>query len=104
MGLINLLLVIFIIVIFVTRIRIVPQANVYVVERLGAFYKAWGTGINFLVPFIDRVAKRVSIKEQVVDFTPQAVISSPSITVSVGFPSQTEPTTKTSLGERWRRL
>ena len=48
MGLIILLLVIFIIVIFVTRIRIVPQANVYVVERLGAFYKAWGTGIHFL--------------------------------------------------------
>lgn len=53
------------------RIRIVPQANVYVVERLGAFYKAWGTGIHFLVPFIDRVAKRVSIKEQVVDFKPR---------------------------------
>lgn len=83
MGLIILLLVIFIIVIFVTRIRIVPQANVYVVERLGAFYKAWGTGIHFLVPFIDRVAKRVSIKEQVVDFKPQAVITKDNVTMQI---------------------
>lgn len=83
MGLIILLLAIFIIVIFVTRIRIVPQANVYVVERLGAFYKAWGTGIHFLVPFIDRVAKRVSIKEQVVDFKPQAVITKDNVTMQI---------------------
>ena len=73
--LVILAVLVFIVLVLVSRIRIVPQANVYVVERLGAFYKAWGTGIHFLVPFIDRVAKRVSIKEQVVDFKPQAVIT-----------------------------
>ena len=83
MLIVLLLVIIFIILIFVTRIRIVPQANVYVVERLGAFYKAWGTGIHFLVPFIDRVAKRVSIKEQVVDFKPQAVITKDNVTMQI---------------------
>ena len=83
MLIVLLLVIIFIILIFVTRIRIVPQANVYVVERLGAFYKAWGTGIHFLVPFIDRVAKRVSIKEQVVDFTPQPVITKDNVTMQI---------------------
>lgn len=78
-----LLIVVFILLVLVTRIRIVPQANVYVVERLGAFYKAWGTGIHFLVPFIDRVAKRVSIKEQVVDFKPQAVITKDNVTMQI---------------------
>lgn len=78
-----LLIIVFILLVLVTRIRIVPQANVYVVERLGAFYKAWGTGIHFLVPFIDRVAKRVSIKEQVVDFKPQAVITKDNVTMQI---------------------
>ena len=102
MGLIILLLVIFIIVIFVTRIRIVPQANVYVVERLGAFYKAWGTGIHFLVPFIDRVAKRVSIKEQVVDFKPQAVITKDNVTMQIDtvvFFQITNSTLRNIIGE-----
>ena len=67
--------IVLVVVILITRIRIVPQSNIYVVERLGAFYKAWETGLHFLVPFIDRVSRRVSIKEQVVDFKPQAVIT-----------------------------
>lgn len=74
---------VFLMIIIISRIRIVPQANVYVVERLGAFYKAWGTGIHFLVPFLDRVAKRVSIKEQVVDFKPQAVITKDNVTMQI---------------------
>ncbi len=78
-----LILILFIIVVLISRIRIVPQANVYVVERLGAFYKAWDTGIHFLVPFLDRVAKRVSIKEQVVDFNPQAVITKDNVTMQI---------------------
>lgn len=81
--LIILLLLLFIVIVLITRIRIVPQANIYVVERLGAFYKAWGTGIHFLVPFLDRVAKRVSIKEQVVDFQPQAVITKDNVTMQI---------------------
>ncbi len=75
--------ILFIFIVLITRIRIVPQANVYVVERLGTFYKAWGTGPHFLVPFIDRVAKRVSIKEQVVDFKPQAVITKDNVTMQI---------------------
>lgn len=74
---------VFLMIVIISRIRIVPQANVYVVERLGAFYKAWGTGIHFLVPFLDRVAKRVSIKEQVVDFKPQAVITKDNVTMQI---------------------
>jgi regulator of protease activity HflC (stomatin/prohibitin superfamily) len=69
--------------ILVTRIRIVPQSNIYVVERLGAFYRAWETGIHFLVPFMDRVSRRVSIKEQVVDFQPQAVITKDNVTMQI---------------------
>ena len=61
-------ILVFILLVLISRIRIVPQANVFVIERLGTFYKEWGTGPHFLVPFIDRVAKRVSIKEQVVFF------------------------------------
>lgn len=78
-----LILIVFIVVVLISRIRIVPQANVYVVERFGAFYKAWGTGIHFLVPFLDRVAKRISIKEQVVDFKPQAVITKDNVTMQI---------------------
>lgn len=77
------ILIIFIILLIISRIRIVPQANVYVVERLGSFYQAWDTGLHFLVPFIDRVAKRVSIKEQVVDFKPQAVITKDNVTMQI---------------------
>lgn len=63
------LLVVFILIVLFTRIKIVPQSNIYVVERLGKFYAAWETGVHFLCPFLDRVAKRVSIKEQVVDLS-----------------------------------
>ena len=81
--LVILAVLVFIVLVLVSRIRIVPQANVYVVERLGAFYKAWGTGIHFLVPFIDRVAKRVVLKEQVVDFPPQPVITKDNVTMQI---------------------
>ena len=78
-----LVLVIVILVILVANIRIVPQANVYVVERLGTFYKEWHTGPHWLVPFIDRVAKVVTIKEQVVDFKPQPVITKDNVTMQI---------------------
>ena len=55
-------------------IRIVPQAYAIVVERLGAYKETWNTGIHFKTPFIDRVARRVNLKEQVVDFPPQPVM------------------------------
>lgn len=75
--------VIILLIIIVSCIKIVPQAQVYVIERLGAFYQAWGTGIHFLVPFFDKVSKKVSIKEQVVDFKPQPVITKDNVTMQI---------------------
>ena len=78
-----LVFIVFIIIVIVSNIRIVPQANVYVVERLGTFYQEWHTGPHFLVPFVDRVAKIVSVKEQVVDFKPQPVITKDNVTMQI---------------------
>lgn len=64
-------------------IRIVPQAYACVLERLGAYRATWGTGIHFKVPFIERVAKRVNLKEQVVDFPPQPVITKDNVTMQI---------------------
>lgn len=76
-------IIVFIIIVIISNIKIVPQAYVYVVERLGAFHAAWGTGLHVKVPFIDRIAKRVSIKEQVVDFKPQSVITKDNVTMQI---------------------
>lgn len=75
--------IVILLIIIISSIKIVPQAQVYVVERLGAFYKAWGTGPHFLIPFFDKVAKKVSIKEQVVDFKPQPVITKDNVTMQI---------------------
>lgn len=72
-----------VLVILASRIKIVPQAMVYVVERLGAYYATWQTGVHFAVPFIDKVAKRVSLKEHVVDFEPQPVITKDNVTMQI---------------------
>lgn len=64
-------------------VRIVPQANAYVVERLGAYHSTWGTGIHILIPFIDRVANRVTLKEVVKDFAPQPVITKDNVTMQI---------------------
>ena len=69
--------------IVVRNIRIVPQAHAYVVERLGGYKETWGVGLHLKVPIIDRVAKRVSLKEQVVDFDPQAVITKDNVTMQI---------------------
>lgn len=76
--------IIFIILaILVSCIKIVPQAYAFVVERLGAYQGTWSTGIHFKVPFIDRVARRVNLKEQVVDFPPQPVITKDNVTMQI---------------------
>ncbi len=80
---IGIAVLIFLLILIISCIKIVPQANIFVIERFGAFYKAWNTGIHFLVPFMDRVAKKVSIKEQVVDFKPQAVITKDNVTMQI---------------------
>ena len=73
----------FILLFIISNIKIVPQAQIFVIERLGAFYKAWGTGIHILLPFIDKIAKKVSIKEQVADFKPQPVITKDNVTMQI---------------------
>ncbi len=78
-----LLLILGAIIFLISRFRIVPQAQVFVIERLGAFHAAWGTGFHVLVPFLDRIAKKVSIKEQVVDFKPQPVITKDNVTMQI---------------------
>ena len=79
----GLVLVVVLIVIFVSCIKIVPQAHALVVERLGAFQATWSVGLHFKVPFIDKVAKRVVLKEQVVDFPPQPVITKDNVTMRI---------------------
>ena len=83
-GLIALILAALVIVIIVIRnIRIVQQARAYVIEYLGAYKTVWGVGIHALVPFLDRIAKRVSLKEQVADFPPQPVITKDNVTMQI---------------------
>ncbi len=78
-------LILFLIVLGIAAscVRIVPQANAYVVERLGAYQGTWAVGIHFKVPFIDKVAKKVILKEQVVDFAPQPVITKDNVTMQI---------------------
>ena len=71
------------IIILASNIRIVPQAEAYVVERLGAYQQTWGVGLHVKIPFIDRVAKKVLLKEQVVDFAPQPVITKDNVTMRI---------------------
>ncbi len=78
-----LLLFLILMVMVVLNIKIVPQATVFVVERMGAYQATWETGVHFTVPFIDRVAKKVSLKEQVVDFNPQPVITKDNVTMQI---------------------
>ena len=77
------LLVLIILMVVASCIRIVPQAQALVVERLGAYLDTWDVGVHFKVPFIDRVAKRVILKEQVVDFPPQPVITKDNVTMKI---------------------
>ena len=82
-SVIFLILVLFIVFILTSCIRIVPQAYAVVLERLGAYKATWSTGIHFKVPFIERVARRVNLKEQVVDFPPQPVITKDNVTMQI---------------------
>ena len=77
------ILIILIILILASNIKVVQQSKAYVVERLGAFHSVWGVGIHFKVPFIEKVAKVVSLKEQVVDFAPQPVITKDNVTMQI---------------------
>jgi regulator of protease activity HflC (stomatin/prohibitin superfamily) len=76
-------LVLIVVVVIITNIKIVPQAHAYVMERLGAYHATWETGLHVKVPFIDRIAKKVSLKEQVIDFPPQPVITKDNVTMQI---------------------
>ena len=82
MWLVIILLVI-ILIIAASCIKIVPQSQAYILERLGVYKATWGSGVHFKVPFIERVAKRVNLKEQVVDFAPQPVITKDNVTMRI---------------------
>ncbi|MDF1495786.1 SPFH domain-containing protein [Caproiciproducens sp. CPB-2] len=76
-------LAIIVLIILISNIKVVPQAHVYVVERLGAYNSTWTTGLHFKIPFIDKISKRVSLKEQVIDFPPQPVITKDNVTMQI---------------------
>ena len=76
-------LVIIILVVIVSCINVVQQSKAYVVERLGAFHSVWGVGMHFKLPFIERVVKKISLKEQVADFDPQPVITKDNVTMQI---------------------
>ena len=77
------ILVILVLLILASCIKIVPQAQAFILERLGGYQSTWEVGMHFKLPFVDRVAKRVNLKEQVVDFDPQPVITKDNVTMRI---------------------
>ena len=77
------ILIIILIILVISNIKIVPQAYAYIVERLGAYNATWSTGLHFKIPIIDRVAKKISLKEIVADFPPQPVITKDNVTMQI---------------------
>ena len=83
MGIIIAAIILILILLVVTNIVVVLQSKAYVIERLGAFHEVWGVGIHVKIPFLDRIAKRVSLKEQVLDYPPQPVITKDNVTMQI---------------------
>ena len=83
MGLVILILIVLAFLILIANIAVVQQSRAYVVERLGAFHSVWSVGMHFKVPFIDRIARKVSLKEQVLDYPPQPVITKDNVTMQI---------------------
>ena len=82
-AIVIILVLIFLLLVLIRCVKIVPQAHVFVVERFGSFNAEWETGIHLLVPFIDRIAGKISLKEKVVDFKPQSVITKDNVTMKI---------------------
>ena len=78
-----LIILVLIIILLASCIKIVPQAQAYVVERLGAYQGTWSVGLKLKMPFIDKIARKVNLKEQVVDFAPQPVITKDNVTMRI---------------------
>lgn len=83
MWIVLLVVIVLAFVIIISNIAVVQQSRAYVIERLGAFHSVWGVGLHFKVPFLDRVARRVSLKEQVLDYPPQPVITKDNVTMQI---------------------
>ena len=79
----GLILLVIIICVVISCVKVVRQAQALVIERLGAYQATWGTGLHFKIPIFDRVARRVDLKEQVVDFAPQPVITKDNVTMRI---------------------
>lgn len=77
------IILLIILIAIISNVKIVPQAHAYVVERLGAYHSTWGTGLHVKIPFIDKVSRKVSLKEKVVDFPPQPVITRDNVTMQI---------------------
>ena len=75
--------ILLIVILIIPNIRIVPQSKAFIVERLGAYIATWQVGIHVKIPFIDRIANRVSLKERVLDFKPQPVITKDNVTMMI---------------------
>ena len=82
-AIIGVLVAVIVIVLILANIKIVPQATTFIIERLGTYRTTWDTGLHLKVPFIDRVAKKISLKEKVADFAPQAVITKDNVTMQI---------------------
>ena len=82
-GVLLLALIVIVVIIIISCIKIVPQATAVILERLGAYVATWGVGLHFKTPFIDKIAKRVNLKEQVIDFKPQPVITKDNVTMQI---------------------
>ncbi|MDR0293110.1 MAG: SPFH/Band 7/PHB domain protein [Oscillospiraceae bacterium] len=80
---VGVILAVIVMLVFIANIKVVQQARSYIIERLGSFHTLWGNGLHFKIPFIDRVVKVVSLKEQVVDFPPQPVITKDNVTMQI---------------------
>ena len=76
-------IIVIVLVLIITNIRIVPQSDAYVIERLGAYHKTWNVGLHVKMPLIDRIGKKVSLKEKVFDFPPQPVITKDNVTMMI---------------------
>lgn len=82
-AIVLLIILVLIIILLASCIKIVPQAQAYVVERLGAYQGTWSVGLKLKMPFIDKIARKVNLKEQVVDFAPQPVITKDNVTMRI---------------------
>ena len=94
-------LIALVIALLAANIKVVPQAHAFVIERLGAYHATWSTGLHLKIPFIDRIAKKVSLKEQVIDFPPQPVITKDNVTMQIDTVDISRSRTRSCMLTAW---